>query len=158
MSFDIFRKKDFVIAVFFSANKKLYIEKKELLEDKKTFKHDNGLYVIDNSAQQFYTNKGEPVFFYVENIPNPLKFNFVSELEKYITEKNKNIFTEVRNKNNEIIDISYSSLNLLKLKQDLSISHLHSQMTPTHLKIIFMLIGVLALSLITIIIIYVLKR
>lgn len=119
---------------------------------------EKGLYIIDTNAVQFYTDDKKPIFFYVEGIPNPIIFNFKKDIDTYIKAKRDNPEALVYGDDGHLIDLAYSSIALEMYKQDNFLKKLLSKMTPEQMKIIYMLMGLVALSFVTLIIFIFFKK
>jgi len=126
--------KNYIIAKFFTENKKIisiaFLVKGYFLNWR------NGIYIIDEKA--IYTNEQrESIIYYLEGIPNPLIFDFVTYVKKYNKAKDKkNVQDKLGNK----LDISYSSHALQKFKQDKIFSELHKTGQESYM--LFLIIGI----------------
>lgn len=139
--------KNFINAYFFTQNRK--IKKLIFRVSGNEIIYNNGLYIIDEKCVWYNTDK-EPIIFYLENIPNPIKFNFMKYIKKYDSAKIK---SEVLDDNLELLDLSYSSDGIQKFKKDKLFSELHKSETLINTSLLFgliiLVIIVIAIILIT---------
>lgn len=131
-------RRNFLIANFYTSNKKI-LKKVVLLDnDGISFKIKEQTYIVDNEKIWFDEEKN-PNSFYVWDLPNPIDFKFNLETKKF--------------------DINYSSINLTKFKKDKIFYEMHTPFTPEMMKILYIMGGVLALAFIVILVmVIILKR
>lgn len=109
----------YVLAIFFTKYRTIIPIVKKIDNDG-SFNYgrgDNkGTYFVDKSAS-FISSGKIMVLFYMENIPNPLKFDFKKYLDKFIRLKSENPKANVKDFEEETIDVSFSSQNIREFKK-----------------------------------------
>lgn len=143
---DFFIKKlshNFVRAYFFTDNRKIF--SKLIRTPYSSFDYEKGIYLLDEKCI-FLDNERIPVIFYKLGIPNPLQFNFMEYIEKYLTAENKD---KVLDKSGNLLDLSYSAPVLRKFKDDKIFDELHSN---SLIKQNFIIIIILVFALIIILV------
>lgn len=121
-------------------------------DNNKTFNHpkdtkeNKTLYIVDRRASKFYTEDRKPIYFYIEGIPNPLIFNFTKYLEHFIKMKRENPEALVYDDDNNLLDISFASGELQYFKDNNFLKKLLSKINPEWMKLIYILVGLCALS------------
>lgn len=111
---------NFIIANFLLTQKRIVKRVCLINEDGISFNVGKKKYTVDGNCIWLDENKN-PNSFYVPNLPNPLKFDFVKylklALQQYRKQDNENFTDE--------IDVLYSSENLSRLKLDDYMKKMH---------------------------------
>lgn len=143
--------KNFIIAKFFTKNKRL--EEYAIMLDKnsKSFKYAGGLYTIDLDCV-FPNIDNRPCSFYVKGIPNPLKFNFEKYIEEYETNFKNN--EQTKDWEGKLIEVAYSSETLIDMSKDKFFHELHTSNTSGDIAKYIIIITALFIVAIVIIIIF----
>lgn len=143
--------KNYLLANFFTQNKKLIKVPVFLSSDGQSFKYEKGRYMVDNKLI-WYDDDNKPNSLYMHNIPNPLNFKF-SELYKRFAEQ---IIQQSKGENiNDLVDISFSAEVLEKYKNDKIFAEFNRN--PETEKFLLISFGLLGLSLLVIIIVILVK-
>lgn len=145
--------KNFIIANFYRENRRIYKIVRLINKDGITFKFNKGTYVIDMETIWLDGNN-HPNAFYLENIPNPVKFEFQKDITKFIKQTLIPITDEDGEevkKDNVSVDISFSAENLSLLKKDKIFQELSRN--PSNDKMLMISLGLIALSLIAIVLV-----
>ena len=114
------------------------------------------LYIIDKD-KIFFDEDNFPNGFWFPNLPNQLGLD-------YDDDRINNYFKKIsegdipRDKKNNVIDIIYSSENLEKFRKDKVFWEFHEKVTPETLKMVYILLGVVALCVVAIIIIVIVTK
>lgn len=141
--------KNFVIADIFKNNKRMISRTLKINKDGITASDGEKDYVLDLEAI-WYDEQNYPHIFYVENVPNGLSFSFEKEMKEGIE---KLIGQKPFIKGGKLIDVSYSSENLQKLKKDKFLEELHRPMMSDKERIMYLvLIGCCVLAIVVVII------
>jgi len=146
--------KNFLIADFFQENRRLKSVVVLLNDDGRSFTYKGGLYMIEEECVWF-DMFNYPHSYYLPNIPNPLKFGFQKDIKSFIDNLLSNKVGNARDKEGNIIDISYSSKSLQLFKKDKIFSEFHK--SPDTERNIMIALGVVGLCVIAIVIIVLVK-
>lgn len=137
----------------------IYMEKiPEKKDDNQLFYYNKLPYVVDLQAVQFFTEDKKPIYFYIENIPNPVIFDMKRYIQKFITAKRANPEANVYDDNKNLLDLSFASGSLEMYKNNNFLKKLLAPMTPEQAKIIYALIGIVGLAFVTIIVLTLFKH
>lgn len=146
--------KRYIKAYIFSHNKRLLVRYCVLNKDGKTFKYNGGLYVLDKQCI-WYDEENSPCSYYLENLPNPINFEFSEDIKTYIEDIIEHHKVVNKGKDGITVDVAFSSINLQKFKQEkIFADFMRNPATETML---YIALGLIGLAFITIIIIIMLK-
>lgn len=139
--------KNFIIANFYRENRR--IDKIPLLinSDGQTFNYKKGLYMLSKSAIWLDENN-YPNSYYVENIPNPLIFGFQKDINSFIKATLREDTKGAISDEGLLIDLSFSSETLAMFKKDKIFAEFMRDSGT--MKIVYVLMGLIGLSFITI--------
>ena len=114
------------------------------------------LYIIDRD-KIFYDEDNFPNGFWFPNLPNQLGLDYDDErINSYFQKISKGDIP--KDKNNNIIDIIYSSENLEKFRKDKVFYEFHEKTTPETLKMVYLLFGIICLFIIAIVILVIVMK
>lgn len=142
--------KNYIIANMFKENKRLVKIVRKLDKEGKGFNYKEGFYCIDMDAIWF-DQDNRPNSLYLENIPNPLIFEFSKNIKTFISEVLSSTPKIATDSDGKLIDISFSATTLQLLKKDKIFKDL--QRNPESEKLVMILVGVIVLMLIALVII-----
>lgn len=149
--------KNFIVAYFFLTQKRIKRRVCLIDDDGISFHIKDMRYIIDRE-KCFQDEENYICGFWLPDLPNQLGFDFVKYIDVYLNAvKNKDLTTS-RDRENNIIDVTYSSKNLEKFRKDKIFYEFHEQMTPEAMKIVWVLLGVICLCVIAFIIMFVTKN
>lgn len=141
--------KNFIIANFYRQNKR-FVKIVRTIKEDSTFKYKTGDYCVDLDCI-WYDENNHPNSFYLEGIPNPLKFAFSEDIKTFIANQLAEDPKPAINDKGELIDVSFSATTLQLLKKDKIFKEL--QRNPESEKFVMILIGVVVLLIIALVII-----
>ncbi len=136
--------KNFIIANFFLTQKRIIKRVCLIKDDGISFNIKDKLYILD-FEKIWYDENNYPNSFYIPNYPNPLGFDFLKHFKGFIEQLKKG--EEFKDEYGNLVDVTYDSQSLDKFKKDKFFTEMHKQITPEMLKIIYIMGGLLALSL-----------
>lgn len=142
--------KNFIVANFYRQNKRFIKIVRTIDKENATFDYKGGIYCIDLDCV-WYDENNHPNSFYLEGLPNPLKFAFSNDIKDFIATQLAENPKPAINKKGELIDISFSATTLQMLKKDKIFREL--QRNPESEKFVMVLIGVIVLMIIALVII-----
>lgn len=134
--------KKYLIVNFFTDDKEF--EQVAFSISGNSFEFQKGSYLLDESCIWRDENK-IPNLFYKKGIPNPLIFDFSKYIEVFSKADDK---TQVFDDKNRILDLSYSSENLLLFKKDKIFQELHKETKGVGDFLIFIIMGIIFLVII----------
>jgi hypothetical protein len=141
--------RNFIIADIFKNNKRMISRTLKINKDGITATDGEKDYLLDLEAI-WYDEQNYPHIFYVENVPNGLSFGFEDEMRQGIE---KMIGQKPFLKGGKVVDISYSSENLQKLKKDKFLEELHRPMMGDKERMMYLvLIGLCVLAIVLVVI------
>lgn len=146
--------KRFIIANIYTSNRRLRKEAYNIDQDSISFTDGKKTYVIDEECVWF-DERNFPNLFYIENIPNPVRFAFQDNMGRYIQELLQSGLASKDNKG-RMIDVSYSAENLQLLKKDKIFAELHKN--PMMDKFLMIALGLVALAFVAIILIIIFNK
>lgn len=129
----------YIIANIFYPNQRL--KRRTFRTAKDFFGFDEGDYYIDNKAV-WLDEENQVNLFYFYNIPNPLLFNFISNLAKFFQLKKEKPMETMIDKENNVLEVSYSSESIRLFRKDKLLKELHKGDTLTIGEII-VIVGIL---------------
>ena len=124
----------------------------------KSEEYKEGIYVVDIASVQFFTGDKKPIYFYIEGIPNPIRFDLKKYIERFITARRNNPDTLVYDDNKNLLDVSFSSSALEFYKNDNFLKKLQGKISPEYMKIIMFCLILVGIAFATIIIIVLFKH
>lgn len=111
----IYFNNDFIVAIFFKENR-VIVPILSKVDNEGVFQYRKLPYITDKSAN--FISVGKVVIaFYIEGLPNPLKFNFRKYIEEYIQKKKENPDLVIRDFDGQIVDVAFTSANLRDYKR-----------------------------------------
>lgn len=138
--------KNFIVANFFRENKRIDKVPRLVNDDGLTFNYKKGIYTIDRETI-WYDDNNFPNAYYIEGLPNPILFGFDKDIKNFI----KKFISDNPRNEGELIDLSFSSKTLQLFKKDKIFAEFSRN--PDAEKTSLILMGVVALSIIAIVII-----
>ena len=147
-----FVTKNYIVAKFYKENKRTEDVVVVLDSDSKTFKHNNGIYIVDLETI-WYDRKNRPTAYYNLGMPNPIRFDFDSVIKKSQAAMKKGQATIEHM--GETVDITYSSKNLEQFKKEKILNEFHKD--PEATKMLMFALGLVALCILAIILIVIFK-
>jgi hypothetical protein len=149
--------KNFIVAYFYLTQKRIKRRVCLIDDDGISFHIKDARYIIDRE-KCFQDEENYICGFWLPDLPNQLGFDFVKYIDVYLNAVKDKDLTTSRDRENNIIDVTYSSKNLEKFRKDKIFYEFHEQMTPEAMKIVYILLGVIALCVIAFIIMFVTKN
>jgi hypothetical protein len=114
------------------------------------------LYIIDRE-KIFFDNDNFPCGFWFPNLPNQLGLDYDDDsINSYFEKISKGEIP--KDKNNNVIDIIYSSENLEKFRKDKVFYEFHEKVTPETLKLLYFFIGLFVLMVVAIMVIVIVLK
>lgn len=142
------------LKVRFHLPNKREIERYVLINDDGiSFNIKNRRYIVD-SDKIYYDEDRNPTINYIPNIPNGFKLYIEDYLRRFAKYFNEGKINEFKDKEGNTVDISFSSQNLEEFKRAKMFTDLQEK-DKTSEKMVFFLLGILALSFVSMIIIVV---
>jgi hypothetical protein len=139
---------NYIIANFFLTQKRI-VKRICLIEpDGITFLYGTGIYNVDYSCV-YLDEENRPNSFYVPNLPNPLRLDFMKYLKLALDSFRH---SDVENFN-EDLDVIYSAENLKLFKKDKFLEEFHRDNSEALNKMIMYIIAIAVISMIAIVII-----
>jgi hypothetical protein len=129
--------RNIIRSIFFYDNKKA--ESIYFIYSGFELEYEKGMYIVDEKA--IYSFDNTPTIFFKHGIPNPLIFDFTKELNIYLSTLDK---TTAKGLMGQDLDLSYSSDNLKKLKQDKFFEELHRNAGDDIFKFALLIFGFVA--------------
>lgn len=136
--------KNYLKVNFWLPNNRKQSEIKVLNSDGKSLDVGDSIYIVDKE-RIYYDEENIPNIDYLSGIPNPIKYNFTTYIEQYNELVKDGKALNLKDYDGEEIDISYSSVNLKKFKQDKIFQELHTKSNELSLGNILLYLGLFIL-------------